>query len=167
MKFAITPTILFDATGAPIDITVEGGFRALEVRDERLHNAVLSALLAARAIPADPLPPQPVVLPTGASLLASSIPVGLALDQVVPVTFPQPISVNAQILGKGDGLDVAQGSTNDAMVLGDSPGSVSAKLRGINFHLQELRKEVRESNGLLFLILNAIQSQVGVSQPLS
>lgn len=174
MKFAITPTILFDATGAPIDVSTEGGVRALETRDERLAQAVVAALLAAQALGADErrLVPQAVTLPTGPAPLISSIPVGLAVDQVVPVSLTgQPILANINVSNKGDGVDVAQGGLGDPMVLGDSPGSVSAKLRGIDYLLQQLQGEVRQTNAFLFLILNALNSQAQVTgalgQPLN
>jgi len=56
---------------------------------------------------------------------------------VVPATGSDAFPVN--IVGGGggavtiaDGADVAEGSTTDAAVTGDNPGTVSAKLRGLN-----------------------------------
>lgn len=57
-----------------------------------------------------------------------------------------------------DGAFVTDGLISDTAVLADNAGSVSAKLRGMNFAMDQLRQDVKQTNSLLFLILDAINS---------
>lgn len=88
---------------------------------------------------------------------ASTAAVAADPASVVTLSPNQPQFTTPLNAGIADGLDVAEGATTDALVLGDTLGSVSAKLRGLNFHLDQLRRDVKQSNELLFNLLQSTQ----------
>jgi len=106
-----------------------------------------------------------VPLSLGQKLAATSVPVVLATDQPsIPVTatvtnpsFPVTLA---------DGASAVDGTTLDAALLDDFPGTNAAKLRGINAQLATSNRTQREIRLLLLAILaqlNVMGQQQGVS----
>lgn len=86
----------------------------------------------------------------------------------VPVTNLAGQSLNVNIMGGGggavtiaDGADVAEGSTTDTAVNGDTPGTISAKLRGINRILTDVWDDI--GSALFVEVINSVPVTQGTS----
>lgn len=96
----------------------------------------------------------------GPATAAWSQPVTLATDQPPIAVIPPAL----QCVAAADGAIAALGSTQETPAVGDKPGTVSAKLRGINATLETLNDSLRELIALNRAILeqqNAIAGQLG------
>lgn len=96
----------------------------------------------------------------GVSVAAWSLPVTIASDQAPIAVLPPAL----QGITAADGAIATLGSTQEPLVLGDKPGTTSAKLRGINATLETLNDSLQQLIALNRAILeqqNAIAGQLG------
>lgn len=112
---------------------------------------VTAALAGASGLPIDP----------GQKPMAFSLPVTVASDQPplnVAVASAVPQSVTA-----ADGALATAGTTQDAAVYGDGPGSIVAQLRGENAQLATLNAQLRQVVDLLGAVLAQLNN-IGMQQ---
>jgi hypothetical protein len=108
--------------------------------------------------------PQHVIVDSGSLSITGTVSDDVT-DRAARLLGHVTVDNASQAVTIVDGGSVTEGSISDLAVFGDNSGTVSSKLRGLNYQLQQLDLDTRLSNQLLFLLLN--QSSLSGSSPLN
>lgn len=105
-------------------------------------------------------------LPSGTNVIGHVIAdAGSTIVVTGNVTVVQPTGANLHVVVDtvptiaitiADGASVQDGITTDPFVLGDTSGTASAKLRGINFQLSQMELDIKLTNQLLFILVDLL-----------